>query len=94
MKIITDIFEQELHDNVMSTLFPNLNSNDFNILFSYLLNIIDIIAIKFHINSPIFEEQFRQNNYRDATSVLLMLLPYINDDTKSITSFDDLVKKK
>ena len=94
LAFITDIFKQELYNSAFLTMFPVLNTNDSDILFSYLLQIIDLTALKFGLNIPTLESQFRQNNYQDTISLLLTLLPYINTDTKSITSFNDLVKKK
>lgn len=81
---ITEDFKMEINNNVVRTVFPNLNNHHRDILFKYLINVIDIVAIKFNFDiqmKDLYEQQFRQNNYRDVIGLLLMLLPYIDDST-------------
>lgn len=79
---ITDSFKSEIKKNVIDSTFSSLNDNDKSMLFGYLINVIDIIAIKFNFDidkKKLYEHQFRQNNYRDAMGLLLLLLPFIDD---------------
>lgn len=100
-EFITDGFKAEINNNVMKSVFPILNNYHREILLTYLLNVIEIIAIKFNFNITTknkYEQQFRQNNYRDTVGLLLMLLPYIDDTSgekkKQISSLDELYIKK
>ena len=88
-------------NKVVNSIFPNLNSHHQNILSTYLIQIINFIAIKFNFDPNKKEDyvyQFTQNNNKDMVGLLLMLLPYINDDTNTkkskLTSFDELYIKK
>lgn len=98
---INDDFKFEIRQKVINGVFPNLNIHHADILFEYLLNVIDIIAIKFNFNLSkriIYEQQFRQNKYRDAIGLLYLLLPFIDDTSgikkQSLKSLDDLYIKK
>ena len=94
-------FENELRNNTINNIFPNLNSDHKNMLFEYLINVIDVIAIKFNFDlnkREVYENQFRQNNYRDTVGLLYTLLPFINDTTgekkRKIISLNELYIKK
>ena len=98
---INDDFKFEIRQKVINGVFPNLNIHHADILFEYLLNVIDIIAIKFNFNllkRITYEQQFRQNKYRDAIGLLYLLLPFIDDTSgikkQSLKSLDDLYIKK
>lgn len=98
---INDSFKLEINQNVVNNVFPNLNGNHKNILLEYLLNVMDIISIKFNFDLSkrnIYEQQFRQNKYRDAIGLLYLLLPYIDDTSgekrQSLRSLEDLYIKK
>ncbi len=90
-------FKYEIKTNAVDKIFPVLNTYHKSLLFEYLINIIDVIAIKFNFdlnNRYTYEHQFRQNNYRDAIGLLFMLLPYIDDTfgtkSKSLSSLNEL----
>ena len=98
---MTESFISEIKQNVVFNVFPNLNNYHQNILFDYLIKIMDIISIKFNFkiaNRKIYEHQFRQNKYRDSIGLLLMLLPFIDDTLgikkKNLKSLEDLYVKK
>lgn len=94
------INEKEINDYVMQYEFPNLNILHRQILLEYLIDIIDLICIKFNFNKEnreLYEYQFRQNNYRDVKGILYMLLPFINESIKNkqnITSLEELYVSK
>ena len=92
---ITPGYKLELQTNVINKTFENLDTNHKNILLDYLLDVIDVIAIKFNFDMTkrdIYEQQFRQNNYRDAIGLLYLLLPFINEnvDKSKLKSLNDL----
>lgn len=95
MNIISDDFERKLIENVINNLFPNLISIHKSLLLTLLKKTIETITIAYGCN---LEEQFCQNNYMDAVALLLMLLPFINDDDgskkKYLISLDDLYIEK
>ncbi|QKF93775.1 HrpA-like RNA helicase [Fadolivirus algeromassiliense] len=98
---ISNTFKAEIKTNVIDSIFPNLNSYHQNILLTYLLDIIDVIAIKFNFDmnkKVIYEYQFKQNNYRDTMGLLYCLLPYIDDTSnikkKALRSLNELYVKK
>lgn len=103
-EFVTSSFKSEIYENVVLENFPKLNSTDKQILLDYIVNIINIMACTFVFDAndngsqnwrSNYEYQFKQNDYRDATALMLLLLPYINDTSKkSLTSFDDLYTKK
>ena len=60
---ITEDFENEILENVVHVIFPNLNSNEQNQLNIYLVDIVDIICIKFcfdETNKDLYLNQFRE----------------------------------
>lgn len=94
---INDNFKKEIKDNVIQEIFKNLNPSHVNVLTEYVVDIIDIIAIKFNFimeQKDEYVKQFRQNNYRDVIGILFTLLPYIDDPTenekKKIKSLNDI----
>lgn len=94
---INDNLKNDIKQNVVNKTFPSLNQQNKNLLLEYLINVIDIIAIKFNFDiskRELYENQFRQNNYRDAIGLLLMLLPYIEDSNNEkknkLKSFNEL----
>jgi hypothetical protein len=98
---ITDAFNSDIKKNVISKTFPNLNNHHQTLLSDKLINVIDVIATKFNFdikNKAKYEHQFRQNNYRDAVGLLLLLLPFIDDingsKKRSLRSLDELYVKK
>ena len=99
---VNDNFIREIKNNVVDKIFENLNQNDKSILSNYLILLIDTICIKFNFDknqTDLYEHQFRQNNYRDSIGLLLMILPFIEDESgikkKKLKSFNELyfVKK-
>lgn len=96
---ITSGFKSELQNNAINESFKNLNAEHKSILLNYLSDIIDVIAIKFNFRisqRDIYEQQFRQNNYKDAIGLLYLLLPFINENINKneIRSLDELYIKK
>ncbi|ARF09815.1 HrpA-like RNA helicase [Indivirus ILV1] len=96
---IKEGFKLELQNNVINKVFKNLNIEHKSILLDYLIDIIDVIAIKFGFNMDKrdeYERQFTQNNYKDAVGLLYLLLPFINEnvDKSQITSLDELYIEK
>nr|QBK88493.1 MAG: DEAD/DEAH box helicase [Mimivirus LCMiAC01] len=94
---ITKPFENDIKKNVIELIFPKLNASHQQLLHTYLIDIVDIIAIKFNFDISkrlIYEQQFKQNNYRDLVGLLYILLPYIDDDDnkkkKNIRSLNDI----
>lgn len=100
MEYITPEFSTKIKQ-VVSQVFSILNDNHKQILNTYLIDIIDIIAVKFNFdpnNKSLYEKQFTQNNSRDIKGLLLILLPYIDDELgnkkKQIASLNDIYTEK
>ncbi|CAH6421425.1 DEAD/DEAH box RNA helicase [uncultured virus] len=98
---VQNSFQDEIKNNVMNKLFPKLEQFDKQPLFEMYIDIVDIIAIKFNFDlskKEIYEQQLRQNDYRDLKGILYLLLPFINDDDGSkknnLNNFDEMYKKK
>ena len=65
----------------VNNLFINLNNFDKNILFVLSKFLIDRISLNNNfVKNENYYNQWTQNNYRDIKSVILMLLPYIDDN--------------
>lgn len=95
MSFITEILDNEIKTNVISQLFPRLNTKDKNILLKYVKRLLIIISLCFYFeNTNKYIHQLRQNNYQDIKWLSLHLLPYLNGDTKNLTSFNDIYIKK
>lgn len=83
-------------------LFTSLNGKDKEILFSYVIKVIDHIALWFnfdHNNKEKYIIQFTQNNNRDIIAIIKLLLPYIDEKNNlelyhTLTSFDELYVAK
>jgi hypothetical protein len=72
-------------------LFPNLSNEDSNILYIFSLYLIEDISIRFNFtNEEKYIYQWLQNNKRDIKSIILMLLPYINDKNNNYKKITDL----
>jgi len=81
---ITDKFKSEISHNLINKIFKKLNSSDKLFLLDRLARLVDVIAVKFNFQlskRDEYEHQLRQNNYRDLNGLLLMLLPFINDNS-------------
>jgi hypothetical protein len=97
-KFVTESFENEIYKNVIGRVFPNLNSTHGKLLLNYLVKLLNIISVSFNQKHDNFEHQIRQNNYLDATTLMLQLLPFINDDEsvdkRELRSLDELYTAK
>jgi hypothetical protein len=71
--------------NVLSNLFINLNSNDLQILLTFSGFLIYRINNLF-INDDENYTQFKNNNNQDIKAIILLLLPYINDEKINVYS--------
>lgn len=93
-------FDDELYKNVIGIIFPNLNNTEGNILLTYLLRIIDLLAYCFgydmNENRDKMIRKLRNENYKDTVALLYLLLPFINDesDKSNIYSLNDIYVKK
>ncbi len=100
MEFVDEIFNKKLL-GVIQLVFPKLIRQHQDLLLKYLGNIIELISIRFNFDlnkKKDYEYQFMQNDYKDARGILLMLLPYINDDfgekSKNLTTLNELYTKK
>lgn len=94
-------FNNDIYLNVISKTFPLLQSSHKKLLLDYLVTTLDVIARSFNFDinrTNIYEHQFKQNNYQDLVALLLLLVPFINDDTntikQTITSLNDIYVAK
>ena len=76
---------QNIIINTINNMFPKLNQYDINILVKLSSSIIDIISYKYNFDKTNndYYLQWEQNNCRDIKGVVLLLLPYINDNNNS-----------
>ena len=96
---VTISFKDYIKEHVIDYIFPKLNIAHKQLLHKYLVDVVDIIAIKFNFsikNRSIYEKQFTQNNNRDLIGLLYILLPYINDeaDKSRLLTLNDIYIKK
>lgn len=83
-KFVDANFEKKIKIG-LNGLFPNLNDIDTNILFEFTVFIIDLISFKYHFKKEQeYYNKWTQNNYRDIKGVILLLLPFINDENNGI----------
>lgn len=78
----------------LGDMFPKLDidSFDYSYLYHMVYNLILTIKKKFNIPKRDLIEQFKQNNYRDTRSCILLLIPFIDDknDNKLFKKIYDL----
>jgi hypothetical protein len=77
-----------LSNNIKKTvniLFPNLNTQDSEVLFLFTENIIEKISnyLNFNEKDNDYYKQWIQNDYRDIKGIILLLLPFIDDNNTS-----------
>lgn len=83
--IIGDVKYQFLKNELINRFFPVLAIDDKNLLLKGLVLIINFIFIKFgfhyeDIDENILWEQLKQNDLLDFRAILLLMLPFINDN--------------
>lgn len=95
---VNDGFSNEIFENVVKYTFPELNREHQSLLHNYLIDIIDVISIKFNFDTDKLKyyTQFRQNNYKDSIALLYTILPFIDgtQDKKLIKSLNDIYVHK
>ncbi len=97
---VTNEFQEHIKSHVINKIFPVLNSVESNLLVELLTNIINVIAITFNFNNKDdrYMSYLAQNNSTNLIGLLLLLLPYINDDDNSkkrkLKSFEELYIEK
>lgn len=97
--VFDKFIENEIFINTIDVVFRNMNIVDKTILQKYYRNLLIVIYYAFFADNSdfnIYKKKLTQNNYSDAKSILLLLLPYLNtsENIGEITSFDDIIKKK
>ena len=98
-KVLDEYIENEVYPYIKSNYFNNLIESDSNILKKYYKSLLICVYYAFFHNNTNFEtfkRKISMNEYNDAASIILSLLPHINDkeDSNNILSFDDMVKKR
>lgn len=74
------IVDSKIVEQQIKFLFPNLNVPDKNILLDLSVYLINFIGKKFYFKSTSeYNNIWIQNSYRDIKSVILKLLPFIDD---------------
>ncbi|AYV85398.1 MAG: putative ATP-dependent RNA helicase [Satyrvirus sp.] len=81
---INDDKYQYLKNELMGKIFPVMRSEDKILLLDGLTLVINLIYIKFGFigNESLFWDQLIQNNLLDLKALLLMMLPFIDDNEK------------
>ena len=69
--------------NIINNFLPILNNRDKKILNIVVVYLIDLILYKININY-INYDQWKQNNNRDIKSIILLILPFIDDKNNNI----------
>jgi len=81
-------------NNTIKTFFPSLIEADINILQVLTTFMIDHISFKYSFDNQndIYYSQWEQNNGGDIKGVVLLLLPFINDNLlKNLTNLSHLL---
>lgn len=82
----------EIINKVIQTEFPKLNIKHRNKLLELMIDILDLVSIKFGIGSD-FNYQLQQNDNQDIKGFLLMLIPFVNDKSE-IKDLNDIYVSK
>lgn len=89
-KVIVNNIDQ-IHRDIIRTMFKNLDNDDIYFLFAVSYIVIDKIKNLFYEN---IEEELYKNNNRDFKALLLLLLPYYDEEEikyDQITRLQDLI---
>lgn len=68
--------------NETKKLFPKLNFYDLNNIINLSIYLFDYISNKFYFDKKKLSNQWTQNNNRDIKSIILKILPFIDDKDK------------
>ncbi|ARF10831.1 HrpA-like RNA helicase [Hokovirus HKV1] len=79
----SQIFINEINTNVIKKEFPILNNSDSKLLLTYLIDILELIVIKYSFRHINYEKVLKKNSYEDIIGCLYMLLPFLNKEIKS-----------
>lgn len=100
MKFINKTFKITVN-KIINQIFPNLIEEDKSLINNYTLKIVEYISCRFCFdlnNKRLYYNQFYQNDYRDIKSVIILLLPFIDDKNgtyelhKYIYNLSDIAK--
>ena len=98
--IINDeTFINHIKNIIYNEIFIKLIEEEKIYLLEYTINILEIIYIKFHIDYDIFKYQMMLNNSRDIKSLILLLLPYVDNkedyiNFKKLNTLNDIITLK
>jgi len=100
INIRNKISDKKLHNyvnNLITNWFINLNLNDINIL-TILVTFISQRIIKLYDLDNLYIKQFTKNNNQDIKAIILLLLPFINDEKidvyRNIKDLNELILNK
>jgi len=101
-KFVNNEFKNEIYENVIIKTFPLLRSSDSDLLLNYMENMLNVMSLTFNFdttNYKLYVDQLKKNDYRDLVALLLLLLPFINENIentnkKNLSSFDELFTVK
>jgi hypothetical protein len=90
-KFISEALEKDINSNVIDVMFPNLNKGHKTLLMTYLCGLIEVIATSygFYKDKFNFTTKLRQNDYKDVKWLVLQLIPYVNQEKRSLTELTD-----
>ena len=92
--ILSLTIKKEIHDIIIPEQYKLLNEIDVNTLYTYIINLLQTIFIFFNFESfDEFENQIRQNNFRDIKWLLSHLLPYLSN-SHELESFEQMYSSK
>ena len=98
---INQIFQDEILNNVISSMFPNLIFSHKQIILKYVVRLLNVISLCFDFRQystiNICRSQLKQNDYQDIKWLIVHLLPFIDERggyDKIVTLDDIYVKKK
>ena len=77
---------KKIIEKTVKSVFPKLQESDIEILSVYTKTLVKYISKTYFFDNKDdkYEKQWLQNDCRDIKSVLLLLLPYINDKDDSL----------
>ena len=89
---ITDNFEKEININIVNATFPKLQQKQRDLLAQYLYGAIQMIAscYGFYEDRDNFDIKLRQNSYKDLRWLLTFLIPYVDQNRRTLRDLSDL----
>ena len=91
MAYVTEHFEQQINVNVIKSYLPQLIKTHQDLIQTYLIGVIQMIASAYNFYSNTeFMIKLQLNNYKDIKWLLTLSIPYVDNTSKQLETLKSL----